>query len=87
MPGDTLTYTIVVSNTGPDAVTAASVTDPFPSNVTGITYTSTPTGGATDTNPTGSGSTLTDTVTLPVGSTITYTVVTGTVNRCGQSEC
>ena len=77
-PGSSLTYTIVVSNTGPGTVTAASVSDPFPTNLTGITYTSVPTGGATDSNPTGSGSTLTDTVTLPSGSSITYTV-TGTV--------
>ncbi len=75
-PGDELTYTIVVSNTGPGTVTAASVSDPFPSELTGISYTSVAAGGATDTNPTGSGGTLTDTVTLPAGSSITYTVLT-----------
>ncbi len=84
-PGSTLTYTIVVSNTGPGTVTAASVSDPFPSNLTGVSYTSVATGGATDTNPTGSGSTLTDTVTLPSGASITYTVL-GTVSAAANTS-
>ena len=85
-PGSSLTYTIVVSNTGPDTVTDASVSDPFPANLTGITYTSVAAGGATDSNPTGSGGTLTDTVTLPAGASITYTV-TGTVSRRRPLRC
>jgi uncharacterized repeat protein (TIGR01451 family) len=33
-PGDTITYTIVVSNAGPDSVTDVTVTDPLPDNAT-----------------------------------------------------
>jgi uncharacterized repeat protein (TIGR01451 family) len=78
VPGQSLTYTVVVHNTGTGSVTGASVTDPLPANFTGGTYTTVLAGGATDSNPTGSGN-ITDTVTLPAGATITYTVI-GTVS-------
>ncbi len=71
-PGDTLTYKIVVSNAGPDAVTGASVTDILPAGLTGVSYTGAGTGGGTGTAA-GAGS-INDTVALPVGATFTYTV-------------
>jgi uncharacterized repeat protein (TIGR01451 family) len=37
--GQLLTYTIVARNTGPSTVTGATVTDTFPANFTGVTYT------------------------------------------------
>src|SRR5262249_40235132 len=40
------TYSIVVTNAGPMAVTGASITDPFPSRFTGVTFTATQVGGA-----------------------------------------
>src|SRR5262245_24190689 len=74
--GSNVTYTIVVSNPGPDAA-APTVTDPVPSaSITGATFTSTATGGATG-NTSGTGNIL-NAVTMPAGSTITY-VVTGNV--------
>jgi uncharacterized repeat protein (TIGR01451 family) len=76
--GESLTYTIVVSNSGPGTVSGASVSDAFPANLTDASYSSLPAGGASDSSPTGSGGTLLDTVTLPSGGSITYTV-TGTV--------
>ncbi len=79
-PGQTLIYTITVSNTGPGSVSGASVTDPLPSSLTNASYTTTLNGGATDSNPSGTGVTnISDSVNLPVGSSIVYTV-TGTVS-------
>jgi uncharacterized repeat protein (TIGR01451 family) len=79
IPGQTLTYTIVVSNTGTGAVPAASITDPFPSNFTGATWTAAASGGATGFSASGTGNIDDTAVDLPAGSTITY-VVTGTVS-------
>src|SRR5207249_4051858 len=78
VPGTTVTYTIVVSNSGPSTVTGATVADVVPSILTGVTYTSTATAGASGNTASSSGS-INDTVTLAAGSSITYTV-TGTVD-------
>jgi uncharacterized repeat protein (TIGR01451 family) len=78
IPGSPVTYTIVVSNIdGPSAITGATITDTFPASITGVTYTSVPANGATG-NTDGNGN-LNQTVNLPVGSSITYTV-NGTIN-------
>ena len=79
VPGTQDTYTVVVTNAGPSAVTGASVVDNFPSTFTNVTYTATATGGASGLSASGSGSSLNQTVNMPVGSTITYTV-TGLVS-------
>ena len=71
--GGTITYTIVVTNNGPSDVIGANVSDVFPSDITADTYTAVATGGATDFKASGSSS-INDTVNLPTGSTITYTV-------------
>src|SRR5581483_8670278 len=73
VPGSAITYTIVVTNAGPSSVTGASVTDTLPATLTGATYTATATGGATGYAASGSGN-LSNTVTMPAGSTITYVV-------------
>jgi uncharacterized repeat protein (TIGR01451 family) len=75
--GSTVTYTIIVTNNGPDTQTGATVTDTFPASLTNVTFTSVVTGGATGNTASGTGN-INDTVTLPSASTITYTV-TGTV--------
>ncbi len=72
-PGTAIAYSIVVSNLGTLAVTGAKVTDTFPGALSGVTYTATATGGATGFTASGTGN-LNETVNLPVGSTITYTV-------------
>jgi len=72
--GATDTYTIVVTNSGPSDVTGAVVTDNFPASFTGVTYTATQTGGASGFTGTGSGN-ISDTVTMPAGSSITYTAI------------
>jgi len=79
VPGTTNTYTIVVTNAGPAAVTGATITDNFPGTFTNVTYTATATGGATGFAASGSGNINHSGVNMPVGSTITYTV-TGTVS-------
>jgi uncharacterized repeat protein (TIGR01451 family) len=77
--GSTVTYTIVVSNAGPDASNGSIVTDTVPATVTGVTWTcGTPTGGATCGAASGSGNAISTTANLPAGSSLTYTV-TGTL--------
>src|SRR5690606_4536047 len=46
-PDMSVTYTIVVRNDGPSDVPGVTVTDMFPTSLTGVTYTSEATGGAT----------------------------------------
>ncbi|HXQ76347.1 MAG TPA: choice-of-anchor Q domain-containing protein [Acidimicrobiales bacterium] len=75
-----LTYTITVTNSGTSAVNGVVVTDSFSTNTTDFssdTYSSTTAGGASDTNPSGTGAgynDIHDTVDLPSGSSIVYTV-------------
>jgi uncharacterized repeat protein (TIGR01451 family) len=73
VPGTSTSYTIVVTNNGPSSVTGASVGDSMPAAITSATYTAVASGGATGFTASGSGS-IGDTVNLPAGSTITYTV-------------
>lgn len=73
VPGELLTYTIVVANNGPSPVVGATVTDPFPVALTNVTYTSVAVGGASGNTANGNGD-INDSVDMPVGSTITYTV-------------
>ncbi|HEU4386686.1 MAG TPA: hypothetical protein VFV34_02735, partial [Blastocatellia bacterium] len=78
IPGQPVTYTIVVTNNGPNQVTGATIADTFPAALTGVTFTSVAAGGATGNTASGSGN-ITDTVSMPNGSSITYTA-TGTIN-------
>ncbi len=76
VPGTSLTYTITVSNTGPSDALDVSVTDAIPSQFTSWTWTCVTTGGATCNGSGGAINTnFSDTVDMPAGSTITYTVV------------
>jgi uncharacterized repeat protein (TIGR01451 family) len=77
-PGLPVTYTIVVSNLGPSAVTDAPVTDAFPPELTGVTWTCTATAPAVCDTPAGAG-TIAATVDLPAGGAATFTA-TGTLN-------
>jgi fibronectin-binding autotransporter adhesin len=78
VPGTNVTYTIVVTNNGPLAATGAKIGDVFAAILTGVTYTAVQTGGATGFTASGTGN-INDTVNMPSGSTITYTV-TGHIN-------
>ena len=73
IPGGTTTYTIVVSNNGPNDVTGATVTDALPAAITSDIFTAVGSGGASGFTASGSGN-INDTVNLPNGATITYTL-------------
>lgn len=78
-PGGTITYTIVVTNNGPSNIIGANVSDTFPTDLSGVTFTAVETGGATGFTTSGSGD-INDTVNLPSGGTITYTVTANVSN-------
>lgn len=68
LPGDDLNYTITVTNLGPNAVSGAQIKDPsWPSQLTNLGWTC---AGTECESP--SGTTLDETVNLPVGAQVTY---------------
>lgn len=75
-PGGSVTYTITAGNAGPSNAPGATVADTFPASLTG-TWTCVGAGGGTCT-ASGSGN-INDTVNLPAGGTVTYTV-TASIN-------
>ncbi len=73
LPGTDVTYTITVTNAGPDAANGATVSDPLPSGISTAKWTCAAAGGASCTsNGTGA---LNDKVNLPMGGMATYTLV------------
>jgi uncharacterized repeat protein (TIGR01451 family) len=78
-PGASLIYTITVTNAGPNAVTGASFSDNVPTSLSGVSYTTTVSGGATITPGSGSGNNISGSLNVPVGGTVIYTV-TGTLD-------
>jgi uncharacterized repeat protein (TIGR01451 family) len=77
VPGSLVTYTIIAGNTGPSPATGATVADMVPAAITGATWTCSGAGGGTCA-ASGSGD-INDTVDLPEGTIVTYTL-TGTVS-------
>jgi uncharacterized repeat protein (TIGR01451 family) len=65
-----------VINLGWSDVTGAVITDNFPATFTGVTFTATQNGGASGFTASGTGN-INDTVTMPVGSAITYKATGG----------
>jgi uncharacterized repeat protein (TIGR01451 family) len=76
-PGQTLTYTVVVSNTGTAAADGTEIADMLPSGFTGDTWTATGVGGATGFDVDGVGNIDQTGVDLPPGSSVVY-VISGT---------
>ncbi len=74
--GSTVTYTLTVTNNGPNAATGAQVTDTFPAVLTGVTWTCTPAAACATTSGTGNISAL---VNLASGAVATFTA-TGTLS-------
>jgi uncharacterized repeat protein (TIGR01451 family)/CSLREA domain-containing protein len=74
IPGETIvTYIIVASNAGPSDDPGVSLADTFPADLT-CAYTSVAAGGATGNTAAGSGD-LAESLSMPAGSSVTYTVV------------
>jgi len=75
-PGASLTYTLTITNGGPDPSNGTTIDDAFPSALSGVAWTCQASGGATC-PPSGSGAIGTS-VDLPSGGTVVFTA-TGTV--------
>lgn len=71
VPGRPVTYTITVQNLGPSDAPAVSVTDSFPADFSGVTWTCTASAGSAC-SAAGSGQIL-DTAQIRAGGTATYT--------------
>jgi uncharacterized repeat protein (TIGR01451 family) len=87
--GQPITWTITVSNLGPEAVTGATVTDVFPATISGVLWSCT--GASGGTCPASGAGNLNATVSLPVGATVTFTAnglldpaATGTLSNTAQ---
>jgi uncharacterized repeat protein (TIGR01451 family) len=74
-PGGTVTYSIVVSNNGPAPVTGATVSDARPVQILSWIWTCVADSGATCTAGPGSAAPFVDTISIPAGKKVTYTVV------------
>lgn len=77
-PGDAVVYTVTITNAGPDAITNAVITDIIPpaAQVSSWDWVCGPVGGGAGgcNGVAGSNATFTDTVSLPSGGSIEYTV-------------
>jgi uncharacterized repeat protein (TIGR01451 family) len=82
--GATITYTIVVSNAGPQAANGAQFADAVPAAITGVAAScGSATGGAACGTVNVSGNSVSSTITtLPAGATVTFTI-TGTAPSSG----
>ena len=78
-PGSVVTYTITITNAGPNAVAGATFSDVVTASLSGVTYTTAVTGGAAASPTSGSSNYISGLLDLPVGSTVIYTV-TGTLD-------
>jgi uncharacterized repeat protein (TIGR01451 family) len=81
--GQSVTYTLVVSNSGPSTAAGAAVADTPPAALSGVTFTSAVTAGTATGNTASGKGALSDTLTLAPNSTVTYTltgIVTGQVS-------
>ncbi|WP_395373468.1 hypothetical protein [Marinicella sp. W31] len=75
LPGEDLTFEVIASNNGPIAVNSAAVIDTFSTQqFSSVDWTCSGTGGATCPNLVGTGN-ITESVTLPALSSLTYDVV------------
>ena len=91
-PGTTLTYTVVVTNTGPSAVSGAPVRASFPPEMTGIAWTCQAAAGSSCAQPSGT-DTLDTQVDLRATGVATFTITaqipsdaTGTITTSASVE-
>jgi uncharacterized repeat protein (TIGR01451 family) len=76
-PGQSLTYTIVVTNAGPNPVTGATVVDALPADLTNASWTCVASAGSACGAPSGTGS-INALVDLLSGGNATYTLIVTT---------
>ncbi len=74
VPGDLLTYTIVVTNSGPSSVISATVSDTIPIEISNVSWSCTSSPDSVCTTIPSSGH-VTDTVTIAQGGRLEYTVI------------
>jgi uncharacterized repeat protein (TIGR01451 family) len=72
-PGGSTTYTITASNAGPSNAPIVTVADSFPPACTSVSYTSVAAGGASGNTASAFGNIRDAALSLPVGSSVTYT--------------
>lgn len=73
-PGQPLTYTILVTNNGPSAITGATVTDTLPATLTNATWACTASSGSSCGTPANGTGNINTTVNLAVSGTATFTL-------------
>ena len=79
-PGAPITYTVSVTNSGPNSADGSTLTDTVPASISGVTWTCTASAGAACGSASGSGNAINLPIpTLPAGGTVTLTV-SGTVS-------
>ncbi len=82
--GETTTYTITITNPlGPSDASGATVTDAFPTTLTGVTWTCAGTGGGAC--PASGSGHINTPVTVPVGATVVF-IATGTVSPAATGD-
>ncbi len=74
VPGSPVTYTVVVTNNGPSAVTGATLADAVPAAVTAVSWSCAAAGGGSCGAASGSGNAVSTDVDLPSGTTATVTI-------------
>lgn len=72
IPGEAVTYTITATNSGPSNVSGATVSCTFPDALTNVTWRASVAGGPLTDPVSGN---INDTVNLPAGASVTYTVM------------
>jgi uncharacterized repeat protein (TIGR01451 family) len=72
--GAATTYTVVITNSGPNVANNAQVTDTIPAELQNATWTCVTTGGATCGGPASSNGNISRLVNVPVGASVTFSI-------------
>ncbi|WP_173003154.1 Ig-like domain-containing protein [Chitinophaga sp. SYP-B3965] len=78
--GQRIVYGLTLTNNGPADAVGASLTDNVPAGIQNVTWTATPTGGATVNTPAGSGNNIAVTADVPANTGMVFFRIEGTVD-------